>query len=526
MAGELLPRYKQALVEDLVQSIAGNTSIYYAFASNPTENLGAAPNTTVDDYSAAYENGWNLLFGKKIANTDVSAIIKRYDWQANTKYLAYDDKQSFANTGNSSFYVSVPPSAPGGYYHIYKCIDNASNGYSTQVPDLRETYSFTLSDGYTWRYIYSISSSNYAKFATDDYLPVYPNNSLTAAAYNYSGVDKILVTNVGSDYRTYHDGTVLSAVNTTLIQISNTASGDNDFYTDSSIYIYTVGSPTAQLRKINSYVANSTGKWCYVNGEINIDYIVEETTQYKISPTVTIDSDGNQMPLAYSVVNSISNTIANVVLIESGYGITRAEVTITANAAYGTGATARCIVPPPGGHGSNPASELYTVGMCITSSFVETESNTIITKVGNTSVSANLTYNKIGIIKDPYELYGVGEKGTVQFSSNTFDQIFKADLNPDLVTALDKDTIVIGQTSGAKGKVVFSNTSQIYLVGDKHFINNEEILHVDTSATANINITHRGDIYAKDFRPIYVENVNDIERADDQSETFKIIIRA
>lgn len=164
--------------------------------------------------------------------------------------------------------------------------------------------------------------------------------------------------------------------------------------------------------------------------------------------------------------------------------------------------------------------------MCITSSFVETESNTIVTKVGNTSVSANLTYNKIGIIKDPYELYGVGEKGTVQFSSNTFDQIFKADLNPDLVTALDKDTIVIGQTSGAKGKVVFCNTSQIYLVGDKHFINNEEILHVDTSATANINITHRGDIYAKDFRPIYVENVNDIERADDQSETFKIIIRA
>lgn len=165
------------------------------------------------------------------------------------------------------------------------------------------------------------------------------------------------------------------------------------------------------------------------------------------------------------------------------------------------------------------------VGMCITSSFIETESNTIVTVIGNSSVTANLTYNKIGVIKDPYELYGLGEKGTVQFSSNTFDQIFKADLNPDIGSGLDKDSIVVGQTSGAKGKVVFCNTSQIYLVGDKHFVNNEVIEHVGSSVTTNINITHRGDIYAKDFRPLYVENVNDIERADDQSETFKIIIR-
>jgi hypothetical protein len=439
--------------------------------------------------------------------------------------LAYDDQQSFANTGNSSFYVSVPPSAPGGYYHIYKCVDNANGTISTQVPDLRETYSFTLSDGYTWRYIYSVSSSNFAKFATDDYLPVYPNNSLTAAAYNHSGIDKVVISNTGSDYRTYHDGTVLSAVNTTLIQISNTASGDNDFYTNSAIYLYNNGSATAQLRKITSYVSNSSGKWCYVDGEINQDYIIEETTQYKISPAVDFDTDGNESPLAYCVVNSISNTIANVVLIESGYGITRASATISANGAYGNGATLRCVVAPPGGHGSNPASELQAVGMCITSSFVETESNTIVTKIGNSSVTANLSFNKIGIIKDPYELYGVGEKGTIQFSSNTFDQIFKADLNPDLVTPLDKDSFVVGETSGAKGKVVFCNTSQIYLVGDKHFVNNEVIVEEGGTVNTYINITHRGDIYAKDFRPIYVENVNDIERSDDQSETFKIIIR-
>lgn len=527
MAGELLPRYKQAIVEDLIQSITGNTSIYYAFASNPTLYDGLAPNTQVDDFSTFYENGWNLLFGKRIANTDVMPLIKRFDWQSNTIYLSYDNISSFANTGNNTFYVSVPPSSPGGYYHIYKCIDNANGEPSTQVPDLRETYSFTLSDGYTWRYIYSISSSNFSKFASDDYLPVYANNSLVASAYNYSGVDKVVLTNRGSDYRTYHDGTILSAVNESLVQISNTASGDNDFYTDSSIYLYNTGSATGQLRKITSYVSNSSGKWCYLDGIINTDFIIEETTQYKISPTVLFDTDGNESPLAYSVVNSVSNTISDVVLIETGYGITRASASIFANSAYGSGATLRCIVPPSGGHGSNPVTELQTVGLCITSSFVETESNTIVTKVGNTSVSANLTFNKIGIIKDPYELYGVGEKGAVQFSSNTFDQIFKADLNEDLseATVFEKDSYVIGETSGAKGKVLFCNTSQVYLVGDKHFINNEIIVEENGNVNTNINITHRGDIYAKDFRPLYVENVNDIERSDEQSETFKIIIR-
>lgn len=525
MAGELLSRYRQSLVEDLIQSIAGNTSIYYAYASNPTLYSNGVPQTTLDDYSTLYENGWNLLFGKKIANTDVASLIKRYDWESNTVYLAYDDRVSFANTGNSSFYVSTPPPVPGGYFHVYKCIDNANGAPSTIIPDLRETYSFTLADGYTWRYIYSISSSNFAKFGNDDYLPAYPNNQLLAAAYNYSGIDKVVITNTGQDYIRYHSGNILSIVNTSVVQLSANASATNDFYVDSSIYIYNTESSGSQLKRIIDY--NGQTKRCFIEGTLNTDLIIEENSNYIISPTVSFDTDGNESPQAYSVINTQSNSISKIVIIDTGFGISRGTVTITAGGRTNStiNAIARCIVPPPGGHGSNPATELYTSAICITSSFVDTEGNNIVTVMGNSSTSANLTFNKIGIIKDPYEIQGVGEKGTIQFSSNTFDQIFKADLNPDLATAFVEDSIVTGQVSGAKGKVVFCNTSQIYMVGDKHFVNNEILINANGVATSNINILHRGDIYAKEFRPLYVENVSDVTRTDEQSETFKIIIR-
>lgn len=510
--GKLLPGYKKALFDELKTNISSNTSQYYVFASNPVEYTGNTPTVTSDDYSTIFYNDWNLLFGKKLTNNNIMPIIKNIEWTSNTIYSRYDNTSN--TMYNESYYVITAPSVVGADYEVYKCIDNANGSPSLQKPNQKQPSSFQKSDGYVWRYITSITDSVYQKFATESYFPIYPNTTIVAGAYNYSGVEVVMITNAGSGYISYNDGTVKSIVNSTLIQIESTASTDNDFYTDNGIYIYNTLTSTSQLKTVKNYVSNSSGNWVYLDSAANATNITPSITQYKISPKVVFDTDADSEPQAYTVVNTYSNSISQIVIIDTGYGVSRANVSIVSNTIYGSGASAYAIVPSPGGHGSNPEVELNMQGYAVNFSFSNTESGTI---------PSNISYNKIGIMKNIHTLNTNGTKGSV-YSANTFKQILSA--NVTLSSFLyQSGEIVKGQTSGSLGRVVFCNTSVLYLVGDKTFSNNENIVSSNGNLIVPISINTLGNIYAKDIYPLYVQNINNITRSNTQSETFKLIVK-
>ena len=269
---------------------------------------------------------------------------------------------------------------------------------------------------------------------------------------------------------------------------------------------------TSQLKTVKQYVSNSSGNWVYLDSAANATNITPSITQYKISPKVVFDTDSDSEPEAYSVVNTYSKSISKIVIIDTGYGVSRANVSIVSNTVYGSGAAAYAIVPSPSGHGSSPEVELNMQGYALNFTFANSESNTIIT---------NTSYNKIGIMKNVYSLNANGTKGSI-YSTNTFSQILSA--NVTLSSTFAVGELVKGQTSRSMGRVVFCNTSMIYLVGDKKFSNNENIISANGTLSIPISINKLGDIYAKDICPLYVQNINNITRANTQSETFKLII--
>jgi hypothetical protein len=521
--GVIRSQYKKNMLEDVVTAITAGTADYYFVASNPSERTGNTPVTTTDDQVSGHELNWNTLFGKKLANNDAIMMIQNIPWTGNTIYTRYDDTvQMTYESGNSmvieDFYVVVPPGLQGGYHHVYKCINNANGSPSTIVPSIQDYSSFTLTDGYTWRYIYSISATNFNKFGNDNYVPVTPNAAIVAAAMTYAGIDIVKINNAGSGYSTYHDGTIQSVVSDTSVKIATTASTFNDHYVNSAIYIYNDNDPaTSQLRTISAYVSNTTGRWITFTDRIDTSFVDPLVTRYKISPSVVFDTDGDEEPQAYTVINTTSNSIGSIVVVEPGSGISRASARVVANSAYGSGASISCIVPPPGGHGSNPVDELKAQAVGITFSFIKSE--------GNTIPISNITYNKVGIIKNPHELTSAGGKASTRFTSNTFDQRSRFNLSPSLISAMSKEEIVIGQTSGAKGKVVSCNTSVVFVVGDKDFSNGEIITSANSGKTATINIIHTGDVYMKDVTPLYVHNINDVDRSSVTSEAYKLVIK-
>lgn len=511
---KILSNYKKSIIDEIKSNISSNTSIYYAFASNPVEYGGTTPTETNDDYNSSFVNNWKMIFGKKIANSDVIGMIKNNVWSSGEVYERYDNNSNTLFT-NNNFYVVCDPDTVGGYYHVYKCLDNNNGANSTVNPSTvaspTSATSFMTSDNYLWKYIYSISTSNYNKFSSSDYVPVTPNTSIQASAANNTGVEVIVVRDGGSGYNAYHSGTVASVVNTTLIQIQSDASSSDFFYDDCAIYFQNESTVTSQLLKISSYQSNSLGKWVTLTSPANTDNITPAVTTYDIVPDIVVKTDGIIETKALCTINTSSNSISSITVLEKGSFVSWANVYIETN--EGSGANLYAIVPPPGGHGYNPETELNIQGLGISFTFSNNEAGTI---------PDNILYNKIGIIKDPGSLETDFTKGD-PYSNSTFSQVIKATVSPSYTFTVGEH--ITGDSSNSLGVVAFSNSSDVYIVGDMTFSNNETISNSTTSSVTTINISERGSLYTKDLLPLYVQNINDIERSSTQSESYKIIIK-
>ena len=517
--GKILPNYKKAVIDEIIDNILANTSHYYAFGAHPIAYNGEAPAITNDDYTTHFINDWQMLFGKKIKSGDIVPVISRNPWTTNTVYNRYDNT---SNTliSNNGFYVVSAPSIDGANYHVYKCIDNANGAPSTVDPGSIGTPSqaptFQTSDGYKWKYIYSISELNYDRFSSENFIPVYTNSTLSSTASLNSGVEVVMITNAGSGYTAYTNGIIRSVQNSFVVQIENYSSSSDNFYVNNAIYIYNTVEATSQLRTISDYVSNSSGKFVFVSVPLNTNTITSGISQYLISPAVVFETDGTVDPKAYSVVNTANYSIQNVVMLEIGTNISWANVKIQSS--YGSGANVYAIVPPPGGHGFEPATELNLKGFAVAFRFSNTESATIPT--------ANVLYNKIGILKNPYALVvnstsGELSKGAI-YTSNTFDQVLTANISPSFIFNIGET--VIGANSGARGTVVFSNTTQVHISGDKYFSNGENIANSSGTIVGSITINQVGDIYTKDIKPIYIDNINNVNRSNTQTEVYKLTI--
>lgn len=525
--GILNSAYKKSIVDDIIYSIQSNTNHYYAFISNPLDNANNTTVVTVDDYSSTFEPVWKMLFGKKITEDDIVPVITKKFWEYNTVYSHYDDKVQSIRPKNN-FYVISQPTTIGGDYLVYVCVDNANGAPSTVDPGtiigISET-TIQTSDNYKWRYIASTSSTIYNKFSTTNYFPLQTNTLLSSTASSRTGIENVVIVDRGSGYFNYNSGLFMQFVNSSVVQISNgfnrSRSGD---FNECDIYFNTGNVKTSEIHTISNYESNTTGCFVYLYTNANTDNYIgggntSITTSYSIAPRVVIESDGNIAPKAYCTIDpGTSNSIAKIEMLETGNNVTWANASIVS--AFGKGANVYCVVPPPGGFGYNPASEIGIVGVAFSLNFANSESNTIL---GNSVV-----YNKFGIIKNPHTLLANTAKGSI-YTGNTFNQTLTANLSSPSIIPTTGDH-VIGQSSNARGVVVTCNSTTIVMTGDKHFIDGEMIkissnTFVTNASISTIDIVSRGDVYTKDIYPLYVQNINSVNRSNNQTESFKLIIK-
>mgnify|MGYP003353934112 CR=1 FL=1 len=117
--GNLLPSFRKAVIDEIIDNISTNTAQYYVYASNPVPYSGNTPALTEDDFTNYHINDWNMMLGKRLANVDIVPVIDNNIWVSNTVYRKYDDTFVYLYSSNTKFYVVTnPDSTEIGRAHV------------------------------------------------------------------------------------------------------------------------------------------------------------------------------------------------------------------------------------------------------------------------------------------------------------------------------------------------------------------------------------------------------------------------
>lgn len=467
------------IAEQFIESLtepANNT--YYVFVGNPLtwEDDNAPPAITDTADQTSYTIYDNIVFGKILTSADTSLMAKRHNWVANTIYTAYDDQ---AELNDENFFVCVDANT---YFHVFKCLNNANGAASTYSPVFENTSAadefYQTSDGYQWKYMYSVTSTVFNRFATDEYIPYTPNANVAGNA-SPGALDTILVVNAGTRFNSYSNGYFV-AVNVNgdprIHTIEPIASANTDFYKNSSIKIVE-GKGAGQQRQISEYIVSGGTKNVVVDTAWTD--VPDNTSKYEITPHVEIEGDGTGAQ-ARAIVNPASNTVQYIELTNRGTDYTWATATVYANtglvvsntAVIANNAVLRVVIGPPEGHGGNMPYELGMNKVGVAVSLANTESGTVPT---------TNKFRTVGVIKDPL--------------------FAEVDLTLSNITGNFVDAETVTSNTGATGVVTgWNNISSILSLTQAtgEFTVNTSVIGATSNAAATIANTFISGI-EKDF---------------------------
>ena len=490
MAAIITEKFRLNNAKQFIEDITQGSSVAYSFIGRGhawTDE--ASPPTPVDSPNDEFDAYRSMVAMKKISTSDVSHAIVRRDWATGTTYDEYRHNYTSASTANSGattlwsslFYVVTDD------YNVYKCLNNDNNTASTVKPDHTTLTTPTESDGYQWKFMYSISASDVIKFVTNDFLPIKTMGAQLAVA---GGVD------TGSQ-----DG-----------RLGDAASDDGSAQWDVEN-----GAVDGALQRVVVKTAGS-------------GYTASTTTA-----SIVIRGDGASG--VATVVTNGSGGVATVSITTAGSGYTTAFIANedipgfdNANQAANGGLNSsniEFIIQPKNGHGSDPIEELGGNYIILNSRLEYAE--------GSGDFPTDNDFRQIGVIVNPtnagsntlcsaatrtaYKKMTFVSSG---FSAPTVDTIIR-NASTEVVGTAVGIVVSVDTTNRIISYLPYPNESGNFVA----FANGNTITSATNTAHGTLNTSsaitaeevkrHSGDI-------IYLENRQAVSRASDQIEDIKLIV--
>ena len=507
-----------------------NNNDYFHFAVGRTLPWtdDTVPETPVDSDAYVSEFRRSMMFTQRIDSADICMLADRTDWVSGTVYDEYDDTYSSVNQSNSGaqslaeadFFVVTDE------FKVYKCISNNSNGASTEKPTSTGTSVFELADAYNWKFMFQISASDQNKFLDADYVPV---RKLTGnPTHDVNGeIDSITMTAGGSGYTSVPTAAIVGdgtgATGTATISggavtgVTITASGSGYSF---AFVAFTGGggsnaAGTVNLGDVDSLPAlQSAVEGAAVAGTLDRVVLTTGGQDYATGDVVvSVTGDGTGAEAA-AYVNETTGALTKLRVTNPGSGYSYASIVITNTTAPGTGATARAIISPQGGHGSNATRELFANNLGLTVSFADNTNKDLI--LGN-------DFRQIALIKNvlsPAAAIYTTNTGTASYIITVADATALANYEIDNKIVTD---------DGGEFTVVQldSTNNKVWLAATIPTITNSSTLENTTRSLTglSINSVTSPEVDNATGEIIYLDNRSPITRSEDQVEQIKALIR-
>ncbi len=295
-------------LKESVSEPSPNTVLYLTYGKTDAWANDAAPTAANSSVALRYEIWNNMIGGKRILGGNMMHAIDRHNWTSGTTYTAYDHMSDDLYNENTVFYVV------NSDYSVYKCLANNTGQPSTVEPtSVNPSISSSTSDGYVWKYMYSISDSEQIRFTTDDYIPVKTltedEGSLQWQVQTNAvdgAINAIYITNAGNNYTTDNvvvtitgDGssaTASATLNTETNTISSIYMTDvGSGYTFADVTITGGSGTSAAARAIISPIGGHGSDPIYELGGKNI--MINMTLNYSENSVLVDDNDFRQISI-------------------------------------------------------------------------------------------------------------------------------------------------------------------------------------------------------------------------------------
>lgn len=160
--------FKRQVLDDIYTDVTDSANTYYIGIARSEEwnDSDLAP-TPIN--SKREERNFRLGLQAMKSAEDISYVIPRYNWSSGTIYSSFDDANSAYPT--NAYYVLTDENT------VYICLQQGRDAAgaavtSTVKPTGSTTTSFQTSDGYVWKYLYTIGALTASKFTSANYIPV------------------------------------------------------------------------------------------------------------------------------------------------------------------------------------------------------------------------------------------------------------------------------------------------------------------------------------------------------------------
>ena len=524
--------FKEDISNSAVYVGIGKADVWSNSTSDTTdESTAPTPGDHLDEFGKARSN---LIAVKKVSSTNVSHVVPRHTWDGSTSYVAWDSDDG--NIFDKKFYVVT------NEFKVYKCIV-AGGGASTVQPTQTLTQPQAESDGYTWKYMYTISVADAEKFLTNSFMPVKyisMGGEAQVAVQAAGSQDKIILKEINDDIAVgmtitgtnIGSGRKVSSIAGTQLTMSANATGTVAANAILTFAYAADADAEANLTEADyaQYLNQKASRDDSLAAGIERIEVTAGGSGYTSAPTVTITGDGTG---ATATATISSGAVTAITVTGKGTNYTRAKVVLSGGG--GSLGTARAVIAPnyrgsgKSGHGTDPRAELGGFFMGVNVKLDGADGSGDIT-VGN-------DFRQIMLLKNP--LNGTGAAAGQIASSDTlkamdyldFSNTFSVGSN---VSSFTVDEVITGQTSGAVAFVTEIDTSNGFVyyhqnekTGYVSFANGEEVVGSTSSTNGTLessNAVKDGELDRESGDILFLENRLPINRTATQIEDIKIIL--